>query len=70
MTQQLCFTFSGLTCALGEDWEGAHPRCEQETARARVDFAEAVARGEFDAEGYTPNERRAQAKRAKAAYAS
>lgn len=55
---------TGLTCAFGEPWMGEHPLCDAETARACERFAEAVARGEFDADGYTPNERRAQAKRA------
>ncbi len=54
---------AALTCAFSEPWMGPHPLCEAETDRACQQFAEAVARGEFDAQGYTPNERKAQAKR-------
>lgn len=53
----------GLTCAFGEPWMGEHPLCDAETARQCAQFAEAVARGAFDANGYTQNERKAQAKR-------
>jgi hypothetical protein len=53
----------GLTCSFGEPWTGAHPLCEQESERLCAAFAEAVARGEFDAAGYSPADRKAQAKR-------
>lgn len=39
------------------------PACDEHNAGIDARFAEAVARGEFDEEGYTPNERKAQAKR-------
>lgn len=54
---------AALTCSNGEPWMGPHPICEAETARHCAEFDAAVARGEYDAEGYTPNERKAQAKR-------
>lgn len=49
---------SSLTCAFGEPWMGPHPLCEAEVDRACTRFAEAVARGDYDAEGYTPQERK------------
>lgn len=52
-----------LVCAFGEPWLGAHPLCEQEGDRLCRLFEAAVGRGEFDAHGYTPNERKAQARR-------
>jgi hypothetical protein len=59
-----------LTCFFGEPWGYgpdrtwlSHPRCDEETARACRAFDAAVARGEFDADGYTPKERRAQKRR-------
>jgi len=56
-----------LTCSFGIPWS-QHPGCPwcaAEGARLAALFAEAVARGESDAEGYTPAERRAQQKRGK-----
>ena len=38
--------------------------CAAEVAALIALYREAQARGEFDAEGYTPNERKAQRKRA------
>ena len=52
-----------LTCANGEPWTGPHPRCEAETDRACERFDQAVLAGEYDADGYTPNERREQERR-------
>lgn len=63
MERQIPFTFSGLTCAFGEPWEGAHPLCEQEVERACQRFNEAVARGECNERGYTPREWAAKVKR-------
>jgi hypothetical protein len=37
--------------------------CRDEASRVCAEFRAAVARGEFDAEGYTPNERKAQQRR-------
>jgi hypothetical protein len=54
---------SSLTCAFSEPWMGEHPLCEAEVERACAAFDAAVARGEYDAHGYTPNERKAQEKR-------
>ncbi len=56
---------SGLTCACGEPWGPgtAHPLCEAETLRACEAFDAAVAQGTYDAQGSTPAERKAQAKR-------
>jgi len=39
--------------------------CRDECVRLRVEFRAAVARGEYDEQGYTPNERKAQARRLK-----
>lgn len=52
-----------LTCIYGEPIAGPHPLCEARVARDILLFYEAVARGEYDAEGYTPKERKALAKR-------
>jgi hypothetical protein len=41
---------------------GPHPVCEAETARLGAAFDAAVARGVYDAQGYTPRERAARAK--------
>lgn len=60
---------SGLTCAFGVAWPGPHleppigtgggcPRCAAESARLGAAFAAAVAQGRYDADGYTPAERR------------
>jgi hypothetical protein len=54
---------AGLTCAFGEPWTGPHPLCAARVEQDRAAFQAAVARGEFDAEGYTPKERKAQAQR-------
>ncbi len=47
-----------LVCAFDEPWEGPHPLCDSANERSCAEFWAAVARGEFDAEGYTPTERR------------
>jgi len=54
-----------VTCVYGEPIEGPHPLCAARVARDILEFYEAVARGEYDAEGFTPRERAALAKRAK-----
>jgi hypothetical protein len=48
-----------LTCAFGEPWIGPHPLCQAQLTRDCAAFAAAVTRGEYDARGYTPNERKA-----------
>lgn len=64
---------TGLTCAFGQPWPGDHvtpsgcPSCQAEIERLCAEFKAAVARGEYDEQGYTPNERKAQAKRKAAA---
>jgi hypothetical protein len=55
---------TGLTCSFNEPWMGDHPLCRAEVEAGCQRFAEAVAAGIFDAQGYRPSERRAQAKRA------
>lgn len=57
-----------LLCAFGqtgEDWRGPHhcAECAAEVGRACREFETAVARGDLDAQGYTPAERRAQQRR-------
>jgi hypothetical protein len=52
-----------LTCFHGEPWDGDHPLCRADVERACQRFDDAVARGEYDAHGWTPKERKAQAKR-------
>lgn len=57
-----------LTCFFGMPWVWHVTRrgclwCLAETERACADFDEAVTRGEYDAHGYTPAERRAQQKK-------
>lgn len=57
-----------LPCAFGEtgeDWDGPHhcAACHAEVERAVAVMAAARARGAYDAESYTPAERRAQARR-------
>lgn len=42
---------------------GPHPLCEAETDLACERFDQAVLDGEYDANGYTPKERRAQERR-------
>ncbi len=54
---------SPLTCALSEPWMGKHPKCEKEAARMAAEFDRDVFFGKYDAQGYTPNERKALAKR-------
>ena len=52
-----------LACAFGWPWMGQLfwcPWCEAEADRLDQEFQAAVARGEMDAQGYTPNDRRAQ----------
>jgi uncharacterized CHY-type Zn-finger protein len=72
MTEQLALSFERLVgagvCAFGmtgEDWDGPHhcAQCAAEVERGCREFAEAVARGEYDAAGYTPAERKAQQRR-------
>ena len=51
----------GLTCAFGEPWwTGPHPLCQQEADRLCAEFDAGVLAGKWDAQGYTPNERKAQ----------
>ena len=52
-----------LVCAYGEPWLGPHPRCNARGMELAREFAAAVSRGEFDAQGYTPAERTAKTKR-------
>lgn len=62
-----------LTCGFGTPWlDHVDPpvgtgrgcaACAAQTEAASQAFAAAVAAGTYDAEGYTPAERRAQAKR-------
>jgi hypothetical protein len=57
-------------CAFGEtgnDWPGPHhcAQCAASVAERCREFRAAVARGEYDTEGYTPAERKAQLKRLK-----
>lgn len=56
-----------LFCSYGEPWVGKHPLCKAEVDRACRAFTEAVQRGEYDEEGYTPAERKAADKRLQAA---
>lgn len=52
------------TCSFGHPFPcGPCDDCLAETERLSQEFEAAVARGEYDAEGYTPNERKAQARR-------
>lgn len=56
-------------CAFGlpdYDWFGRHhcASCDDAVREAVTRMAEARSRGEFDADGYTPAERRAQERRA------
>ena len=52
-----------LVCAFGEPWMGPHPLCEAETDRKCARFEAAVLAGTYDAQGYTPNERKAMARK-------
>lgn len=54
---------TAVTCVYGEPIAGPHPLCEARVARDVLEFYEAVMRGEYDAEGFTPKERVAQARR-------
>ena len=63
--RQLPFDFSGLTCAFGEPWMGEHPLCDAEGKRLCAEFDAAVGSGEYDARGYTANERALMAKKRK-----
>lgn len=49
-------------------WFGPHhcDACNAETERGGAEFAAAVAAGTYDAQGYTPAERRAQQRKAAA----
>ena len=49
-----------LTCSFGELWTGPHPLCEAHAKEMSVAFDRDVAAGIYDAQGYTPNERKAQ----------
>lgn len=53
----------GQTCHFGEPWMGPHPLCAAAVDRDCARFDEKVAAGIFDAEGYTPKERRAGRRR-------
>ena len=52
-------------CAYGEPWIGAHPLCAAHGRVMTAQFDALVASGHCDAAGYTPNERAAQARKAK-----
>lgn len=59
---------AGLVCSFGVPMAQHHhgdrcPACDAAVADARRQFAAAVARGTFDAAGYTPAERKAQQRR-------
>lgn len=55
-----------VTCAFGAIWPcDPCAGCQAESARLSAQFAADVAAGRYDAEGYTPAERRAQARKAK-----
>lgn len=63
MTQASLFDApAGLPCAFGVHHAVGEPceRCEAETARGIAEFEAGVAAGRWDAQGYTPAERRAQ----------
>ena len=71
MTQPALFQLTpddGLTCAYNWPWLDHFtplgcPRCEAEVARSCAAFDAAVARGEMDADGYRPSERKALARK-------
>lgn len=46
-----------LTCAFGEPWMGEHPKCAAWAAEMSQQFREAVARGEYDEQGFRRKER-------------
>lgn len=62
-----------LTCAHGAPWYGCGPQrpvghyhcvgCAKEGLRLIREFWQGVSEGRWDEQGYTPSERRAQAKR-------
>lgn len=54
-----------VTCAFGEPILGEHPLCDAYFHRITEQYIADVAAGKYDAEGYTPKERRAQQKKAK-----
>jgi len=59
MREQLRLDFSGLTCAFGEPWIGAHPLCDAHGRELAGQFhALVVVAGHFDTEGYTAAERK------------
>jgi hypothetical protein len=49
-----------LMCANREPWMGRHPLCDAMADQMVAAFHAAVARGEFNAQGYTPNEWKAK----------
>lgn len=67
--EQLGFGFDlGPPCAFGEtgaDWPGPHHcrQCAVAVEEACRQFAEAVARGDYNERGYTPGEWKAKLKR-------
>lgn len=68
MRSEMELTNAGPPCAFGEvglGWSGPHHcfRCCAETDAAVQRFEAGVVAGTWDAEGYTPNERRALEKR-------
>lgn len=54
-----------VTCAFGEPIAGPHPLCDAYFHRISAQYHADVAAGKYDAEGYTPKERRAQQKKSK-----
>lgn len=54
-----------LACVFGEPMIGPHPRCEAEVDRACAAFKAGVTAGRWDADGYTPQDRKAQERRKK-----
>lgn len=55
-----------LTCAFGTPWPcGPCANCLAESARLSREFWNGVLFGDWDRDGYTPAERRAQGKRIK-----
>lgn len=65
----LCFeTWRDLVCAYGQTgigWEGPHhcAQCAADVEQACEQFDADVRAGKYDEQGFTPAERRAQAKR-------
>ena len=63
--------WAGLTCKFGTPWRDHFDStgcaaCAAETERGCTAFAAAVAAGTYDADGYTPAERKRQAMKATA----